>query len=143
MSSKKMFPEISKSIREREEHSKNVLRKCIRESKGDDRSYAWRDKRSYGWETRHTLLMYAMVRGRSYAACEKKCHDAPSAYHITVMAEKFGFKLAGADVDLWIGGQEFPPAKKAPPEPEEVEATPAPAEPGFFAGLKSLLWGSP
>ncbi len=141
MSSKK-YPELSKAIRERETHSRGVLRKAIRDSVREAKSQAWNEKRSYGWYTRHLLLTYAMLRGLPYAVCERNCHEAPSCHRIEKIAEEFGAPRSNEFIQAWVQGEEPPVETSAAPTPLPVSPVEPPPSKGIFAGLKRLVLGA-
>jgi len=135
------FPEIKKTICEREHVSRRVLRGAIREATGMDRWAAWVDKRDYGDETRLLLLAYAMLRGLPYVACEKKCGEfnKPSASGICNVAAAHGFQLDLAAVKAWLASEPAPVA--VVPEAPKSETVPVVLQaasserPGFLARL--------
>ena len=118
----KRYPEISKCIREREEHSRSVLRKAIRESVREAKSLAWEDKRAYGSHTRHILLTYALLRGIPRSAVERVWRTGASRYQIQTIAKSFGVELTPEQVCDWLDGV----------DPE------APT-PGLWTAVKSLF----
>lgn len=146
------YPEIKKSICEREHTSRSVHRAAIRDSKGMDRWAAWNDKRDYGRDTRHLLLTYGMLRGFPYVACEPKCGEFnyPSVMAIVTLAQSYGHKLEIEAVKAWIAARPAAPevvegvlSQEEPPKPAEpkVQAPTAPipaqvpGKPGIFARL--------
>lgn len=142
MSGKKKYPEVSKALREREEHSKNVLRKAIRESSREARSRAWDEKRAYGWHTRHLLLTYALIRGLPYSVCERSPAEEPSLRKISDLASEYGAPRSVDEVSAWLaasGEVSAPPATTNPtPLPPDVVKNPS----GLLAKLKLFFAGA-
>jgi hypothetical protein len=149
MSSKqKKFSEISKAIRERQEYSVTVLRKAIRDSVKEARSHAWHDKRVYGWETRHLLLTYAMLRGRPRSSCEKKSYDFPSTYLIENLCKEHGHPRTREQIKAWledesshvvpeVSAQSIVEPTVLPPPVLQVAVPPQ--QSGFFGTIKSFF----
>jgi hypothetical protein len=135
------YPEIKKSLCDREHVSRTVLRGAIRDAAGMDRWQAWVEKRDYGDETRLLLLAYAMLRGKPYIACEPKCGEfnMPSASGICNVAMAHGFKLELANVKAWLASEPAPAAvvqeaPKSEPVPVVAPAV-AVSKPGLLARL--------
>jgi hypothetical protein len=134
------YPEIRKSLNEREQTSRSKYRKSIHESKGMDRWWAWVAKREYGTDTRHLLLAYAMLRGLPYSVCERNAEIRPSALAIRVTAKEYGHMLTEDAIHAWINGESEPAQVPVPAPVQTVpEPTPPPTKPGLF---KRLFGGS-
>lgn len=71
MSKKSKFPELKQEIKTREAASREI-RKSIQGTSGMERHQHWLDKRSYGQDTRHLLMLYCIARGIPRYAMEPK-----------------------------------------------------------------------
>jgi len=141
------YPEIKKSICEREHLSRTDLRAAIRNSSGEERWTAWAEKRRYGHDTRHLLLAYGMLRGLPYVVCEPKCDEfnAPSVTGIQTAAKLHGHTLEIDTIRAWLSAQqagteavkETPAAPIPSPALETPVVIPAavPGKPGIFARM--------
>ena len=60
---------------------------------GPERHALWQDKRAIGLETRHLLLAYGILRGRSYVSIEPRSRTEPSAFDVrTHILRALGFE---------------------------------------------------
>lgn len=103
-----MLGKFARALRERQEHSSGIIQAKIRNSTHTERAYAWDEKRSYGWPTRHIQLAYGFSKGVPYAAIEAKVGDQnhPRVSEICEMAETVaGVQLNEASVYAWLEGQ--------------------------------------
>jgi hypothetical protein len=79
------------------------LKKLRHPETGAERSALWADKRDLKDRTRHCLLAYAFLRGRSYASQEPACKSAPSLTWIAdIIAEFGGGVLAEGALQAWL-----------------------------------------
>jgi hypothetical protein len=70
---------------------------------GPERAALWADKREVKDKTRHHLLAYAFVRGRSYASQEPKCKSAPSRSWIAGIIQEAGGQVPTDEaLQTWI-----------------------------------------
>lgn len=66
----------------------------------------WEEKRSFGSLTRSLLLAYALLRGRPYDSCEKKCGEGnrPSLTTIAENTRRLGQEVSEEAVKAWLTG---------------------------------------
>jgi hypothetical protein len=70
---------------------------------GGERSGLWDDKRELKDKTRHHLLAYAFLRGRSYMSQEPKCKSAPSLSWIaSIIGDAGGETPSQETLKAWI-----------------------------------------
>jgi hypothetical protein len=103
VSKKTKYPEIRAELRTREQESR-AIRKQIHESSGLERWGFWRDKRSYGCETRDLLLGYAFLRGRPYRTVEAKTlpNSGPYPTRIQRCLQARGHVVDVEAIEQWL-----------------------------------------
>jgi hypothetical protein len=97
---------IKQEIKSRETASKGI-RKLIQGSSGMERHGHWLDKRSYGYDTRCLLLLYAMLRGKPRCTLERKYGDQVfERYYLSPslekLAEKYGLAYTRVEIQTWL-----------------------------------------
>lgn len=89
---------------------KKALKKYRRPETGPDRYSLWDEKRGVGSGARIYLLLYGMVRGRTYQSIERKCDEPPSSYLLWInLAKLLGQdRTTQKDIQAWLDGGEAP-----------------------------------
>lgn len=95
-------------------NGKRSLKPYRRPETGDERNRLWTEKRGLGYTTREYLLLYAMLRGRTYKSVEAKCKEEnyPSTYGMACILEGyFGDTKCPIGMDAiheWVEGGPAP-----------------------------------
>lgn len=97
---------IKQEIKSREIASREI-RKMIHGSSGRERHQHWMDKRSYGYDTRCLLLLYAMLRGKPRYTLERKYGDQVfERYYLSPslerLVEKYGLAYTRVEIQSWL-----------------------------------------
>jgi len=97
---------IKQEIQLRETASREI-RKLIHGSSGMERHGHCLDKRSYGYDTRCLLLLYAMLRGKPRCMLERKYGNRVfERYYLGLslekLAEKYGLWYTSIDIQAWL-----------------------------------------
>jgi hypothetical protein len=79
------------------------IKKLRHPETGPQRTALWYEKRDLKDKTRHHLLAYAFLRGRSYASQERVCKSAPSLTWIAQIITEAGGEAPSAEtLKAWI-----------------------------------------
>lgn len=112
------LPEIQKLRSERDTlghrvNGKKALTPFRRPETGGERSRLWSKKRDLGYDARYHLLVYGMLRGRTFSKIEPNHAgkgSLPSTYMLKRCLKKYlpDTSITEAQIQTWIEGSEAP-----------------------------------